>query len=97
MGGANEGYAFITIAYFISGVSSMFAVFAPAGLGVREGVLVYFLVERYDVELAVIVSIIVRAIGIATEVGLGALWLVIFRYRIRTRGRGDPLGISRQQ
>jgi uncharacterized membrane protein YbhN (UPF0104 family) len=55
-----ENYFFITGAFSIAGLIGFVAVFAPAGLGVREGVLVFTLSMIFPSAIAAIISLISR-------------------------------------
>jgi hypothetical protein len=55
-----ENYFFITGAFSIAGLIGFIAVFAPAGLGVREGVLVFILSLIFPSAIAAIISLISR-------------------------------------
>lgn len=57
-------------AFVLAGVVGMISVFAPAGLGVREGVLVAILQTTMPVELAVLISVAARVWATVIDVVL---------------------------
>jgi len=68
---------FLTGALAISSTLGLIAVFAPSGLGVREGVLVYLLSFIMATPVAVIISILTRLWMTLIEIGLiGVIYLL---------------------
>jgi uncharacterized membrane protein YbhN (UPF0104 family) len=67
---------FLTGALAISSILGLIAIFAPSGLGVREGVLVYLLSFVMAAPVAVIISILTRLWMTLIEIGLiGVIYL----------------------
>jgi uncharacterized membrane protein YbhN (UPF0104 family) len=61
----------------ISSTLGLIAIFAPSGLGVREGVLVYLLSLMMPPPIAVIISILTRIWMTLIEIGLiGMVYLL---------------------
>jgi glycosyltransferase 2 family protein len=68
---------FLTGALAISSTLGLIAIFAPSGLGVREGVLVYLLSFTMATPVAVIISILTRIWMTLIEIGLiGMVYLI---------------------
>jgi uncharacterized membrane protein YbhN (UPF0104 family) len=68
---------FLTGALAISSTLGLIAVFAPSGLGVREGVLVYLLSFMMATPVAVVISIVTRIWMTLIEIGLiGVIYLL---------------------
>jgi uncharacterized membrane protein YbhN (UPF0104 family) len=68
---------FLTGALGISSTLGLIAVFAPSGLGVREGALVYLLSFMMATPVAVIISILTRIWLTLIEIGLiGMIYLL---------------------
>ncbi|MGA2468611.1 MAG: lysylphosphatidylglycerol synthase domain-containing protein, partial [Thermodesulfobacteriota bacterium] len=68
---------FLTGALAISSILGLVAIFAPSGLGVREGTLVYLLSFIMPVSVAVIISILTRIWMTLIEIGLiGVIYLL---------------------
>jgi uncharacterized membrane protein YbhN (UPF0104 family) len=68
---------FLTGALAISNTIGLVALFAPAGLGVREGALVYILSLVMVAPIAVIISILSRMWVTLIEIGLvGMVYLI---------------------
>lgn len=61
---------FLTGALAISSTAGLIAIFAPSGLGVREGALVYLLSTIMPVPIAVVISILTRLWMTLIEIGL---------------------------
>lgn len=78
---------FLTGALAFSSTLGLIAVFAPSGLGVREGALVYLLSNLMPGAVAVIISILTRLWMTLIEIGLiGVIYLIgIFRKRTERR------------
>jgi glycosyltransferase 2 family protein len=74
---ASKDFVFLTGALAISSTLGLIALFAPSGLGVREGVLVYFLSILMPGSVAVILSILSRLWMTFIEIGLiGVVYLI---------------------
>ena len=72
----SEHFLFLTGALAVSSILGLIAVFAPAGLGVREGALVYLLTQLIPAPLAVILSVSTRLWMTLIEIGLiGVIYL----------------------
>ena len=68
---------FLTGALAISSILGLIAIFAPSGLGVREGVLIYLLSFMMATPVAVIISILTRIWMTLIEIGLiGMIYLL---------------------
>ncbi len=63
-------FFFLTGALAISSTLGLIALFAPSGLGVREGVLVYLLSALMPSSIAVIISVLTRLWTTLIEIGL---------------------------
>lgn len=63
-------FLLLTGALAISSTLGVIAVFAPAGLGVREGTLVYLLNNIVPTPIAVILSVVTRLWMTLIEIGL---------------------------
>lgn len=57
-----------TAIYYLAGLAGMASVFTPGGLGVREGVLAFFLSFHVPLSQAVIVSLAIRITSIVADV-----------------------------
>ncbi len=69
--GPRGGYALVTVAYALAGVAGFLAFFSPAGLGVREGVLISALAPALSLETATLLAILARVMCTLVEVLLG--------------------------
>ena len=68
---------FLTGSLAISSTLGLIAIFAPSGLGVREGVLVYLLSLMMATSIAVIISVLTRIWMTLIEIGLiGMIYLI---------------------
>ncbi len=65
------GYWVVTLAYALAGVVGFLALFAPAGLGVREGMLISALAPAISLETATLLAILARVVCTVVEVLLG--------------------------
>jgi len=72
---------FLTGALAISSTLGLVAIFAPSGLGVREGVLVYLLLLMMPPPVAVIISILTRIWMTLIEIGLIGMVYLISRFQ----------------
>ena len=66
-------YLTITGAYYTAGLAGMLAVFAPGGLGVREGILMLVLPLVVPKESAIIAALLLRFVMIAVELSLAGI------------------------
>jgi len=72
-------FMFLTGALALSSTLGLLALFAPSGLGVREGVLVYLLTFMMPGSVAVIISVATRLWMTLIEIGLvGVIYFVSF-------------------
>jgi uncharacterized membrane protein YbhN (UPF0104 family) len=65
-------YLAVTGAYYAANLIGLLAVFAPGGLGVREGVLFLVLPTLVGTDVAIIAALLIRLITMAAEVVLAA-------------------------
>jgi uncharacterized membrane protein YbhN (UPF0104 family) len=72
---------FLTGALAISSTLGLIAIFAPSGLGVREGALVYLLSSIMPTPVAVIISILTRIWMTLIEIGLIGMVYLISRFQ----------------
>ncbi len=72
---------FLTGALAISSTLGLIAIFAPSGLGVREGALVYLLSFMMVTPVAVIISVLTRIWMTLIEIGLIGMVYLIDRYQ----------------
>jgi uncharacterized membrane protein YbhN (UPF0104 family) len=72
---------FLTGALAISSTLGLIAIFAPSGLGVREGALVYLLLLMVPPPVAVIISILTRIWMTLIEIGLIGMVYLISRFQ----------------
>lgn len=79
---------FLTGALAISSTLGLIAIFAPSGLGVREGILVYLLSFTMATPVAVIISILTRIWMTLIEIGLIGMVYLISQFHKRL-GKGD--------
>ncbi len=86
-----EYFLFLTGALAISSTLGLIAIFAPGGLGVREGTLVYLLSFMMATPVAVIISILTRIWMTFIEIGLiGVVYLFHrFQKQEEKRVRGE--------
>jgi hypothetical protein len=82
---------FLTGALAISSTLGLIALFAPSGLGVREGVLVYLLSFMMATPVAVIISVVTRIWMTLIEIGLiGVVYLLRkFQRREKRKEHGE--------
>ena len=82
---------FLTGALAISSTLGLIVIFAPSGLGVREGALVYLLSFMMATPVAVIISILTRIWMTLIEIGLiGMVYLLgEFRKRKKRKAHGE--------
>jgi uncharacterized membrane protein YbhN (UPF0104 family) len=78
---------FLTGALAISSTLGLVAIFAPSGLGVREGALVYLLSFMMATPVAVIISVLTRIWMTLIEIGLIGMVYLIGRFPKRSEGR----------
>jgi len=67
----------------------LIAIFAPRGLGVREGALVYLLSFVMATPVAVIISILTRIWMILIEIGLIGVIYLFRKFQRQGNGKGD--------
>jgi uncharacterized membrane protein YbhN (UPF0104 family) len=79
---------FLTGALAFSSILGLIAIFAPGGLGVREGALVYLLSFMMPASVAVIVSILTRIWMTLIEIGLTAVIYLFHQSQKRTWEKG---------
>jgi len=72
---------FLTGAMAISSTLGLIAIFAPSGLGVREGALVYLLLLMMPPPVAVIISILTRIWMTLIEIGLIGMVYLLGRFQ----------------
>ena len=72
---------FLTGALAISSTLGLVAIFAPSGLGVREGALVYLLLLMMPPPVAVIISVLTRIWMTLIEIGLIGMVYLISRFQ----------------
>jgi hypothetical protein len=88
---SSEHILFLTGALAFSSTLGLIALFAPSGLGVREGALVYLLAFIMPVSLAVIISILTRIWMTLIEIGLIGVVYLLSKIR-KGFGKRDPYG-----
>lgn len=90
--GLAEAPLAIAPAYAAAYVLGYLAVFAPAGLGVREGLLVAFLAPATGAGAAVALSVIARFWSTVVELGPAVVFAVLELRRRDAGGAGGPTG-----
>ncbi len=80
---------FLTGALAASSMLGLLAIFAPSGLGVREGTLVYLLSFVMATPVAVIVSILTRIWMTVIEIGLIGMIYLAGKFQKQGSGKGD--------
>ena len=78
-----EHYLLITSASFIAGLIGMLAVFAPSGIGVREGALFIMLSHVIDPGTLLVGAVLIRLAGVVSELLLSFFFIAYNGY-IRT-------------
>jgi uncharacterized membrane protein YbhN (UPF0104 family) len=86
---SSETILFLTGALAFSSILGIVAIFAPSGLGVREGTLVYLLSFIMPVSVAVIISILTRIWMTLIEIGLIGVIYLLSKIR-KGFGKRDP-------
>jgi len=76
-----EHILFLTGALAISSILGLLALFAPSGLGVREGVLVYLFSSIMPTSVAVILSVLTRLWMTFIEIGLIGVVYLLDKFR----------------
>lgn len=71
--------------FVFAGIVGFIAVFAPAGFGVREGVLILFLQSFLPLEIATLIAVFSR---VWVTVADGFLWLYVIGYKFFMKRRG---------
>lgn len=69
-----DNYLAITGAYYAAGLIGLAVVFAPSGIGVREGVLMLVLPSMVPRPLAIVSTVLIRLVATAGEVFLAGLF-----------------------
>lgn len=77
----------ITGIYYFAGLLGIAALFAPGGLGVREGALLAMLQLVADVPTAIVATVLIRIVATLGELTLAAIVLVADRCRTRAASR----------
>jgi uncharacterized membrane protein YbhN (UPF0104 family) len=72
---------YLTGAFSFAGMMGIVAVFAPSGLGVREGILALFLGQVMPVPVALVVSVASRVWLTIIELGSAGLVYLMIRFR----------------
>jgi len=80
-------FFFLAGALAISSTVGLLALFAPSGLGVREGILVYLLSTLMPSSIAVILSVLTRLWMTLIEIGMIGMVYLVGRFRKRMRER----------
>ena len=70
-------YLTVTGVYYTANLIGLVAVFAPGGLGVREGILFLFLPALVGKEVAIIAAILIRMITMAAEIALAGVFSAV--------------------
>jgi uncharacterized membrane protein YbhN (UPF0104 family) len=93
LAGHEQGTLLVSIgAYALSWVIGFVAVFAPAGAGVREAVMVAVLSTRTTPETALTVALVSRALGVVADAATGtAASALVGRRRLRRLREGRRL------
>jgi uncharacterized membrane protein YbhN (UPF0104 family) len=78
---SSETILFLTGALAFSSILGLVAIFAPSGLGVREGALVYLLSYMMPEPVAVIISILTRIWMTLIEIGLIGMIYLFGKFR----------------
>ena len=73
-------YLLITAVFFVAGLIGMLAVFSPSGIGIREAVLFAALAKYVDPLTLIVGAILIRLIGIASEISLAGLFVAFERF-----------------
>jgi glycosyltransferase 2 family protein len=79
-------YLLITATFFVAGLVGMMAVFAPSGIGVREAALLAMLAHHLDPTTLFAGAILIRLVGITSEILLSSFFIAY------ERARGDAPG-----
>lgn len=68
-------YLYVTASYTLAGLAGFLAVFAPSGIGVREGVFIAALSRIMPVEIATVLAVLARVVSTVGELlaALGAM------------------------
>jgi hypothetical protein len=76
-------YLTITGSYYAASIAGLIAIFAPGGLGVREGILFLILPVLVPKEIAIVSAIVMRLVTITGEIALAVVWMILFRFKCR--------------
>lgn len=82
-------YLYVTASYTLAGLAGFLAVFAPSGVGVREGVFIAAMSRLMPLETAVVLAVLVRLVATLGEVAAGAAGL-LYSHTLRIRHPGEP-------
>jgi hypothetical protein len=85
---------YLTGAFSFAGMMGIIAVFAPSGLGVREGILALFLGQVMPVPVALVVSVASRVWLTIIELGSAGLVYLMIRYRWIDAGDASTLELG---
>ena len=94
---SSQHIPFLTGALAFSTTLGLIALFAPSGLGVREGILVYLLSYLMPGGVAVILSVLTRIWGTLIEIGLTGVVYLWGQLRRGLKKRGRYAGRSEDQ
>ena len=82
-------FFYTTGAFALAGIIGFVAIFAPAGLGVREGVLVFILSKVFPAAVAAIIAVVSRIWMTLCELILLAVFYTVFFVRERRKKNGN--------
>jgi uncharacterized membrane protein YbhN (UPF0104 family) len=74
--GSNITLLYATCAYAIAYAFGVLAVFSPAGIGVREGVLIYALTPELGLETSLSIALITRLLHTSSDFLLATFWFL---------------------
>jgi hypothetical protein len=72
-------FAWLVIANIMGIVGGFFALFAPGGIGIREGIIVSILIQFMPLKEAILYSLLYRIFLVAIEIPLTACVLLLLR------------------
>ncbi|MBU8921840.1 MAG: flippase-like domain-containing protein [Bacteroidales bacterium] len=88
MSGVGAGsYLAITGAYYAASLGGLIAIFAPGGLGVREGLLFLILPLIVPSEDAVLAALLIRLVTLASELTLAGLFSILYKKKHRQENK----------
>ena len=87
----------MTGAFSFASMAGMLAVFVPSGLGVREGILSFFLAQVMSTPLALVAALVARVWFTLVELGMALLSSVVLHEPVKSvkalvREKGEPGG-----